>query len=72
LKKYETKCHSVKDYIKTLNNGFAFEEFRELRFKMIKNDNLDVLLLVETLTRYASNPNYVKLLKKTIKSLRNE
>ena len=72
LKKYETKCHSVEDYIKTLNNGFAFEEFRELRFKMIKNDNLDVLLLVETLTRYASNPNYVKLLKKTIKSLRNE
>lgn len=69
LKKYETKCHSVKDYIKTLNTGSAFEDFRELRFKMIKNDNLDVLLLVETLSRYASNPNYVKLIKKTIKSL---
>jgi hypothetical protein len=38
---------------------------------MLKNDDLDVLL-VETLTRYATNPNYVKLLKKTIKSLRNE
>tara|TARA_R110001592_G_scaffold34657_1_gene118968 strand:+ start:1038 stop:1646 length:609 start_codon:yes stop_codon:yes gene_type:complete len=72
LKKYKTKCDSVADYIKILNNGFAFEEFRELRFKMIKNDNLDVLILVETLSRYASNPNYVKLLKKTIKSLRNE
>ena len=72
LKKYKTKCDSVADYIKILNNGFAFEEFRELRFKMIKNDNLDVLILVKTLSRYASNPNYVKLLKKTIKSLRNE
>jgi len=72
LKKYKTKCDSVADYIKILNNGFAFEEFRELRFKMIKNDNLDVLILVETLSRYASNPNYIKLLKKTIKSLRNE
>jgi len=72
LKKYKTKCDSVADYIKILNNGFAFEEFRELRFKMIKNDNLDVLILVETLSRYASNPNYVKLVKKTIKSLRNE
>jgi hypothetical protein len=39
---------------------------------MLKNDDLDVLALVETLTRYATNPNYIKLLKKTIKSLRNE
>jgi hypothetical protein len=39
---------------------------------MLKNNDLDVLTLVETLTRYATNPNYVKLLKKTIKSLRNE
>jgi hypothetical protein len=39
---------------------------------MLKNDDLDVLVLVETLTRYATNPNYIKLLKKTIKSLRNE
>ena len=36
---------------------------------MIKNNSLDVLLLVETLSRYASNPNYVKLIQKTIKSL---
>ena len=70
LKKYKTKCHSVKDYIKTLNTGSAFEDFRQLRYKMIKNDNLDVLLLVKTLTRYASNPNYVKLIQKTIIKLR--
>ena len=70
LKKYKTKCDSVKDYIKTLNTGSAFEDFRELRYKMVKNNNLDVLLLVETLTRYASNPNYVKLIQKTIIKLR--
>ena len=67
---YQNKCESVKDYIKVLNNGSAFEEFRELRFKMLKENNLDVLILVETLGRYATNPNYIKLLKKTIKSLR--
>ena len=72
VKVFKNKCDSVKDYMRILNTGGAFEEFRELRFKMIKNDNLDVLILVETLSRYASNPNYVKLLKKTIKSLRNE
>jgi len=69
---YQNKCESVKDYIIVLNTGTAFQEFRELRFQMLKNDDLDVLALVETLTRYATNPNYIKLLKKTIKSLRNE
>ena len=69
---YQNKCESVKDYIIVLNTGSAFEDFRQLRFQMLKNDDLDVLVLVETLTRYATNPNYIKLLKKTIKSLRNE
>ncbi len=71
-KVYQNKCESVKHYIVVLNTGSAFKEFRELRFQMLKNDDLDVLILVKTLTRYATNPNYVKLLKKTIKSLRHE
>ena len=71
-KVYQNKCESVKHYIVVLNTGSAFQEFRELRFQMLKNDDLDVLTLVGTLSRYATNPNYVKLLKKTIKSLRNE
>ena len=61
---YQNKCESVKDYIIVLNTGSAFEDFRQLRFQMLKNDDLDVLVLVETLTRYATNPNYIKLLKK--------
>ena len=72
MKVYKNKCDSVKDYISVLNNSFAFEEFRELRYKMLKNNNLDPLLLVQKLKRYAKNPNYVKLLTKTIKHLRNE
>mgnify|MGYP006104545745 FL=1 len=72
LKVYKNKCDSVKDYISVLNNSFAFEEFRELRYKMLKNNNLDTLLLVQKLKKYAENPNYVKLLTKTIKYLRNE
>ena len=67
---YQNKCESVKDYIKVLNHGSAFKEFRELRFKMLKENNLDVLILVETLGRYATNPNYIKLLRNKIKSLR--
>ncbi len=72
LKKYKDKCDSVEDYIKILNNGNAFEEFRELRYKMILLEDIDVYALVETLDRYASNPDYVKLLKKQIRSLKND
>ena len=69
-KVYQNKCESVKHYIVVLNTGSAFKDFRELRFQMLKNNDLDVLDLVETLNRYATNPDYIKLLKKTIKSLR--
>ena len=72
LKVYNTMCDSVDDYLKVLNNSFAFEDFRELRFKMIKEGNIDVFKLADTLHRYASNPNYTTLIKKKIKSLRNE
>ena len=70
LKVYETKCDSVKDYIRILNTGSAFEEFRELRFKMLKKDNIDPLLLVEKLKRFATDPNYIKIIKSTILKLR--
>ena len=44
---YQNKCESVKDYIIVLNTGSAFTHFRELRFQMLKNDDLDVLVLVK-------------------------
>ena len=68
-KSYETKCDSVYDYMQVLNHGTAFKEFRALRQNMILNNNLDVLNLVTTLTKYATNPNYVYLLQQIIKSL---
>ena len=72
LKKYNDKCDSVVDYYKVINNGHAFERFREVRYQMVLLDEIDVFELVETLERYASNPNYVNLVKKTIKMLKNE
>ena len=72
LKKYKNKCDSVSDYIDVLNNSFAFEYFRELRYKMIFDKNIDVYTLVQTLDRYASNPEYVKIITKKIRSIRND
>ena len=39
---------------------------------MILLEDIDVYALVETLDRYASNPDYVKLLTNKIRSLRND
>ena len=72
LKKYKDKCDSVVDYYKVINNGHAFERFREVRYQMVLLDEINVFELVETLEKYASNPNYVNLVKKTIKMLKNE
>ena len=72
MKVFKNKCDSVKDYFRILNTGSPFEEFRQLRFKMIKNDKINVYDLVETLNRFATDPNYVKLVKQTIKRLENE
>ena len=70
LKVYKNKCDSVKDYIRILNTGSAFEEFRELRFKMLKTNNINPLLLVEKLNRFATDPDYIKIIKRTIIKLR--
>jgi len=72
LKKYKDKCDSVVDYYKVINNGHAFERFREVKYQMVLLDEIDVFELAETLERYASNPDYVNLIKKTIKMLKNE
>jgi Bax protein len=70
LKVYKNKCDSVKDYIRILNTGSAFEEFRQLRFKMLKENNINPLLLVEKLKRFATDPDYIKIIKRTIIKLR--
>ena len=61
-KVYESKCDSVKDYIRILNTVFAYEKFRELR-----NQNADVYALVDTLEQYATKDSYTELVKKVIK-----
>ena len=72
VKVFKNKCDSVNDYMNLLNHGSAFEEFRELRFKMIKEGTINPYILVEKLSRFATDPNYVKLVKKTMKKLENE
>ena len=59
---YETKCDSVRDYVRILNEVWAYEDFREVR-----QNGGNVYQLADTLTKYASKPTYTKLVKNIIR-----
>jgi len=65
---YEHECYSVEHYIKILNNGTNFVDYRKLREDGID----DPLLLIETLGAYASDKNYFPKIKSIIKKIRKE
>ena len=65
---YEHECYSVEHYIKILNNGTNFEDYRKLR----KDGIDDPMILVETLGAYASDKNYFPKIKSIIKKIRKD
>ena len=65
---YEHECYSVEHYIKILNNGSSFEDYRKLREDGIN----DPFILVETLGAYASDKDYFPKVKSIIKKIRKE
>ena len=68
VKVFKTKCDSVAHYIKIINEVFAYEEFREVRAKILEHGEIpNGLDLAPTLTKYASRPNYTDLIATLIK-----
>ena len=65
---YMHECDSVQHYIDIINNGNAYEKYRELR----DNDVTDSLKYVETLGAYAADKKYFPKLRSIIKKLRTE
>lgn len=65
---YMHECDSVQHYIDIINNGSAYEKYRELRDNGVE----DSLQYVETLGAYAADKDYFPKLKKIIKKLRTE
>ena len=62
VKVFKTKCDSVKEYIRIINEVWAYEEFREVR-----EQGGNVYQLADTLSKYASKPTYTELVKEIIK-----
>jgi len=62
LKVFETKCDSVADYIRIINEVPAYAEFREMR----QDGVTDALLLARTLKKWAVDPLYTDLIEDVI------
>ena len=58
---FPTKCQGVKFFVELLNNHHAYEEFRDIRRRMILWDQpLDPKRLVKTLHNYSTTDDYAE------------
>ena len=56
---FKTKCDSVREYIRLLNEHPAYEDFRVMRAKMLaKNQKLDSKKLIKTLKAFSTTEDY--------------
>ena len=66
LEKYDTKCDSVKDMIRNLNTHTAYTDFRVERAEQIKKGQWDYKVLISKLSAWSTNPDYGKIIMRTI------
>ena len=66
VKKYKTKCQSVKDMIRILNTHPAYDKFRDYREKQIADGEWNYSELLSGMTAWSTNPDYQKIILSTI------
>ena len=68
---FATKCDSVKEYIRLMNEHPAYEKFRKLRLKQLAEDGkMDPIELVKTLDKFSTTPDYAQRVIVIIKKIR--
>ena len=66
VKKYKTKCQSVKDMIRILNTHPAYEGFRGTRAKNLETGKWDYRELLSGMTAWSTNPDYKEIILQAI------
>ena len=66
VKKYTSKCQSVKDMIRILNTHPAYEKFRHFRAKQLDAGEWNYGELLLGMTAWSTNPDYQKIILSTI------
>jgi len=66
VKKYTSKCESVRDMIRILNTHPAYEKFRDYREDQIADGEWNYGELLSGMTAWSTNQNYQKIILSTI------
>ena len=66
VKKYKTKCQSVKDMIAIINRHRAYKEFREEREDQIDDGKWDYRRLMVRMSAWSTNPDYHEIVLQAI------
>ena len=66
VKKYATKCESIKDMIRILNTHPAYEKFREARANQLQDGKWNYRQLMMGMTAWSTNPDYAEIILQTI------
>ena len=66
VKKYKTKCHSIKDMMEIINRHSAYKDFRAERDKQINNGVWDYKRLLILLESWSENTEYAEIIYQTI------
>ena len=73
VRKFNTKCQSVQFFVELLNNHPAYEEFREVRTKMlVLGQQLDAKVLIKTLKAYSTTKDYAQRVNYIVDSIREQ
>mgnify|MGYP005673879647 FL=1 len=69
IKSFSSFSNSVESYFDNINSHYAYEDFRDIRNIMRKRNNFsNVNLLVNKLSTYAEDENYIKTIRQVIKT----
>ena len=69
IKAFSSYSNSVESYFDNINSHYAYEDLRDIRNIMRKRNNFsNVNLLVNKLSTYAENENYIKTIRQVIKT----
>ena len=69
VKVFASKCDSVEYYLQIINEVWAYEAFRSLRQRHLQDGTIpDGMALALTLDSYATDPNYIPLVRSVIKN----
>ena len=66
VKKYATKCQSVKDMIRILNTHPAYKDFRSTRAEQLEEGKWNYRPLMLGMSAWSTNPDYAEIILQTI------